>query len=109
MIFKILLFNGFSIILNCGFLLSLCTIKYEEFTQPAPPPLDPSYSSIQQPALAPPMMPVVDMWAWVKDTIESLKREIEELRERVDELEDWNATHDAVIEELKHELSELKE
>ena len=55
------------------------------------------------------MMTVVDMWAWVKDQIEPLKGEIKELRERVDELEDWNATRDAVIEELKHELSELKE
>ena len=39
-------------------------------------------------------MPVMDMWAWIKDTIEPLKREIEDLREEV--------------EELKHELAELK-
>ena len=50
-------------------------------------------------------MPVMDMQVLVKDTIEPLKRDIKDLRE---EVKRENATQDVVIEELKHELAELK-
>ena len=42
------------------------------------------------PAPAPPMMPIVDMWAWVRDEIETLQRRVKDLQERVEE----QALHD---------------
>ena len=54
------------------------------------------------------MMPVVDMWAWVRDQTEPLKRDIKELKEMVEELKHETAERDRAIEKLKHELAELK-
>ena len=47
------------------------------------------------------MILVIDMWAWVKDNIEPLKREIKGMREKVGNLKHENAERDVAIEKLK--------
>ena len=66
-----------------------------------PVPVGPASSSppFHQPAplavpLIPPMMPIMDMWAWVRETIEPLTREVKALREEVKELKHENTQPD---------------
>ena len=61
------------------------------------------------------MMPIMDMWAWVRETFEPLTREVKSLREEVRELKHENAERQLEVRELhievrelKHELAELK-